>query len=480
MNDVLKQLIALEKLSNQLEPSNAERVQYSSLLVKYAGEFIDALPNNDAYKNGKPGEGTLSIDGKAHSLEEIIHLFMSEVEPYGIKPASGGHIGYIPGGGIYAAALGDYLADVTNLYAGMYFASPGAVTIENELISWLKSIFRFPAESIGNITSGGSIANLIALTAARDQHGIKGNKIKKSIIYLSPQTHHCIHKAIRIIGLEEIIIRELPITESHHINVDKFYQLVQTDKEMGLEPFMVVASAGTTDTGSVDSLYEIGRFANEENIWYHIDAAYGGFFILTETKKHLFKGIETADSLVIDPHKGLFLPYGTGAVLIKNKTAVYHSHHYVANYMQDAIINDLEINPADVSPELTKHFRGMRMWLPLKLHGIEPFIACLNEKLLLTIYFRNELIKLGFSVGPEPDLTVSYFWYPTNDGDENNFNRKLMDEIHNDGSIFLSSTTINGKFVIRIAILSFRTKRETIDKAIVMIKNCLNHILKSS
>ena len=197
------------------------------------------------------------------------------------------------------------------------------------------------------------------------------------------------------------------------------------------------------------------------------------FVIRVNDMEEIFKGIELADSLVIDPHKGLFLPYGLGAVLVKDKQAVYHSHVVRANYMQDAVAEETPVNPADVSPELTKHFRSLRLWLPLQLHGIEPFVACLEEKVLLTHYFREQLVDLGFKVGPEPDLSVSYFWYPTNDKNENAFNEKLLAELHKDGEVFLSSTLINGKFVIRMAILSFRTKLDTIDKAISMIKRTL-------
>ncbi len=236
---------------------------------------------------------------------------------------------------------------------------------------------------------------------------------------------------------------------------------------------MVIATAGTTDTGAIDPLEGIGKIAKNHNLWYHIDAAYGGFFILSESKKQLFKGIELADSLVIDPHKGLFLPYGIGAVLIKDKEAVFHSHHYTANYMQDAISVDIQINPSDVSPELTKHFRGLRLWLPLQIHGIEPFIVSFEEKILLTTYFRNKLVELDFKVGPKPDLTISYFWYPSKGVDENKFNEKLVEFIHNDGDVFLSTTKIKGKFVIRMAILSIRTKKATIDTAIRMIQKYL-------
>jgi glutamate/tyrosine decarboxylase-like PLP-dependent enzyme len=140
--------------------------------------------------------------------------------------------------------------------------------------------------------------------------------------------------------------------------------------------------------------------------------------------------------------------------------------------MQDARNTDRQLNPADISPELTKPFRALRMWIPLMLHGLEPFIASLEEKLLLTLYFRNGLASRGFRLGPEPDLSVSYFWYPWQ-GDEDLFNQQLMEAIHRDGDIFLSSTRLKGKFVIRMAILSFRTHRSTIDRALDMIDRSL-------
>lgn len=477
MKTIIEQITALERISSELEPSESIRNDYQNKIQQFSNDFINTIYDRNAFNHGNPSLNSLTIHDKGNKLEDLIILYKKEVTTYGINPASGGHIGYIPGGGIFASALADFMADISNEYAGMYYASPGAVTIENEVINWLKKIFGFPENAIGNLTSGGSIANLIALTTARDKHQIKGDKISKSVIYLSAQVHHCIHKAIRIIGLEDIIVREVTLDKNYRIDSEKLEQQIQEDKAAGLNPFCVIASAGTTDTGAVDPLESIGTIAQKHSLWYHIDGAYGGFFILTESKKHLFKGIEMANSLVIDPHKGLFLPYGTGAVLIKDKEAVFHSHHYTANYMQDAIDENLPINPADVSPELTKHFRGLRMWLPLQLHGIKPFIACLEEKLLLTEYFRNKLVDLGFKVGPEPDLSVSYFYYPIANTDENSFNKKLMEFIHQDGRVFLSSTNIDGKFVIRMAVLSFRTKLKTIDKAVEMIKYQLDKLL---
>jgi len=472
MENLMDKIRALENVSAALEPSLAERNNYTKELQEFTNGFIETLEMNKAFKEGDASNQKLSIHPQKKTLTELLAIYKEEVVQKGINPASGGHIGYIPGGGIYTAALGDTLAGITNEYAGMYFGSPGAVTIENELLDWMKDIFKFPKTAIGNLTSGGSIANLIALTAARDKYKIKNQTIIQSVIYLSPQIHHCIHKAIRIIGLEDVQIRLLELDAYSRIDAGKLKETIAKDLAEGFNPFMVIASAGTTDTGAVDPLAQIGTIAKENKLWYHIDAAYGGFFILSESKKHLFKGIEMADSLVIDPHKGMFLPYGLGAVLVKDKQAVFHSHHYTANYMQDAQ-DEIQINPADVSPELTKHFRGLRMWLPLNLHGIEPFVACLDEKLLLTRYFRNSLSAIGFELGPEPDLSVSYFWYPENKVAKNSFNEKLMELIHKDGTVFLSSTKIDGNYVIRMAVLSFRTKMVTIDKAMKMIESCL-------
>lgn len=479
MNQLKQQILELQSKSQSLEPNETQRNTYLNKVNAYANSFLNSIETTNAFSNAKDTPEVFKVTEETKPIEEILELYSNEVAAKGINAASGGHLGYIPGGGIYTSSLADYLADVTNEYVGMHYSCPGGVAIEHELLNWMKSIFDFPETTIGNLTSGGSIANLIALTAARDKHGIKNAVIEKSVIYTSPQVHHCIQKALRIIGLEDVQIRYLELDEFSRISASDLEQKINIDKSNGLNPFVVIASAGTTDTGAIDPLQDIGKIAKAHNLWYHVDAAYGGFFILVDTVKDRFKGIELADSLVIDPHKGLFLPYGLGAVLVKDKEAVYHSNHYRANYMQDAIDDAMPVNPADVSPELTKHFRSLRMWLPLQLHGIAPFKACLEEKLLLTQYFRQELLKIGFKIGPEPDLSVSYFWYPTNDENENNFNEKLLKELHNDGEIFLSSTLINEKFVIRMAILSFRTKLETIDRAILMIQRALTKINQS-
>ena len=476
MESIIRRLQELDKISGQLNLSDSERTSYLEQIGKYANTFISSLHTVPTYRETEPTK-SLEINDQKKSLSEILDLYQSEVSETGINAASGGHLGYIPGGGIFASAIADFLAAVTNPYAGVYYASPGAVVIENEVIHWLKTVFSFPKSSVGNLASGGSISTLISLTAARDKHQIKNERIKKSVVYLSEQVHHCLQKTLLIIGLEDIIIRYIPLDERHKIKTDALEELIEKDIANGLNPFLVVGNAGTTDTGTVDPLDKIADIAAKNKMWFHVDAAYGGFFILT-SKKETLKGIERADSLIVDPHKGMFLPYGLGAVLIKDEKAMLHSNHYLASYMQDAEEGgNITNSPANLSPELTKHFRGLRLWLPLQLHGVEPFAASLEEKFLLLHYFRTKLVEIGFKVGPEPDLSISYFWYPFEE-DSNNKNKQLMEAIHNDGSVFLSSSVIHQQYVIRIAILSFRTKLMHIDKAIEMISGCLIEVKK--
>lgn len=472
---IIEELKKLNKISSQLDISQEERASLLNQTAEYTNNFISTLHTIKGYQ--EKIVGNLSINNKPASLKDLLTLYQHEVAESGINAASPKHLGYIPGGGVYTAALADFIAAITNPFAGAYFAAPGAATIENEVVDWLKKVFSFPESAVGCLSSGGSVSTLIAFTAARDKFKIKNEVIPKSVVYLSEQVHHSTQKALRIIGLEDVIVRYIPLDDWHKIKPDALNALVEKDKAEGLNPFLIVATAGTTDTGTIDPLNDIATIAAQQKLWFHVDAAYGGFFILT-SKKNLFKGIERADSIIVDPHKGLFLPYGVGAVLVKDSNAVLHSHYYTANYMQDGQNEELLNSPANLSPELTRHFRGLRVWLPLKYHGIEPFIACLEEKLLLVQYFRMKLAARGFCLGPEPDLSVSYFWYPfANDADEKN--KLLMEEIHKDGSVFLSSSIINNRFVIRIAILAFRTKKETIDEAVEMIDRCLENILSN-
>jgi glutamate/tyrosine decarboxylase-like PLP-dependent enzyme len=241
-------------------------------------------------------------------------------------------------------------------------------------------------------------------------------------------------------------------------------QAIIQDKQAGLRPWLVIASAGTTNVGAVDPLTAVGDITQQHDLWYHIDGAYGAFFALCEEGKQMLTGMDKSDSIIMDPHKSLFLPYGTGAVLVKNRQHLYQTHQASADYMQDTVEMVEELSPSDLSPELTKHFRGLRLWLPLKLFGVAPFRAALAEKMALARYFYHKIQELeGFEVGPYPDLSVVTYRYVPRRGDANEFNRRLIQEVVQVGRIFISSTQLDDNFVLRLAVLNFRTHLETID-----------------
>lgn len=480
LSAILDKITALEGDSRRLEPQRPQRLEWEEKVRDYAQQFLDEVNEKKAYVAGGDDDSKLAdlpIQDEGRPIDELIQLLSQSVDSYGINPASGGHLGYIPGGGIYPTALGDYLADIFNRYSGVFFATPGAVRMENLLIRWMNKLIGFPASALGNLTSGGSIANLIAIVAARDAKGIRPAVIEKSCIYLTEHIHHSLQKAIRIAGLATANLRYVGMDSRFRMDVEDLQNLIRQDVEAGLVPFLVIASSGTTDTGAVDPLDEIATICRQHNLWYHIDGAYGGFFILADEVKHLFKGIEKADSVTIDPHKGMFLSYGSGAVLIKDVAALQHSHHYEANYMQDALDNHVELSPADLSPELTKHFRGLRMWLPMQLFGLKPFKAAIAEKIWLCRYFYLEIQKLGFEVGPEPDLSVCIYRYIPEQGDAETFNKALVKAVQQDGTVFISSTKIAGRFWLRLAVVSFRSHLSTIKQALSVLEKKRDELL---
>lgn len=473
---LLDRIRQLERASRPLDPGATRRKKLRTAIVASSERFLRRIETLKAYIETED-KGIALLDSPISEngipLEDAMKMFEHSVVRPGGNPASGAHLAYIPGGGLYHAALGDYLAAVSNKYAGIFFTGPGPVRMENMLVRWAADLVGYPASAGGHIASGGSIANLAAIATARDAHGLKGADFSSAVVYLTTQAHHCIEKALRIAGLGEVQVRYVAIDDRFRMRPDMLEQTIAADRGQGLRPWLIIAAAGTTDTGAVDPLDAIATIAERERCWFHVDAAYGGFFMMTEHGRTVLKGIERSDSVVLDPHKSLFLPWGSGMVLVRDVASLAATHQYSGNYMQDALREPGEISPADVSPELTKPFRALRMWLPLILLGTKPFRAALDEKLLLARYFYEEIQTIGFEVGPAPDLSiVTYRWVPPDSSLErvNAINEQIVDRIRRDGRLFLSSTMLDGRFTLRMVALSFRTHRRTIDLALRILR----------
>lgn len=467
LEEILRHLAESAQAGRALEMPPGDRAEVLEAVNRYASEFIGALPKRKAFETEGYERSAADAGFELHEgpgdIAGILSFIRQRVDSTGLNPASGGHLGYIPGGGIPEAALGDYLAGITNRYAGTFYASPGAVRMENAMVQWSGRLVGYDKGFGGNLASGGSMANLIAIATARSAKGIKGKDLERTVVYLSDQAHHSLGKGLRIAGLGECIVRKVAVDARYRMDPAALKAQVEADAAAGLQPFLLIANAGSTDVGAVDPLDALADLAAQHNLWLHVDAAYGGYFLLTAHGKHMMTGIERADSVVMDPHKGLFLPYGTGIVLVKDVRHLLQAHSYEANYMQDAQEQTLEHSPAELSPELSKHFRGMRMWLPLKLHGIAPFRAALEEKLWLTRYFHHRITRLGFQATPAPDLSVMAYRYVPANGDADAFNKAMAHAVQQDGRVFISTTLLNGQFWLRLAVLSFRTHKREID-----------------
>jgi len=472
MNE-LDRIQQLEKQSRLLEPEDNTRAYWQTQTNAYAESFIHSRNTRKAYEDSSDnGLGLLDspIEEKPSNIDEILKLVEKSIVPPGIELTSSRHFGYIPGGALYPAALADFLAAVTNKYAGSFFASPGSVRLENQLLQWIADLMGYPETAAGNLTSGGSVAHLIAITAAREACQLKARDYHRAVIYVSVQTHHSVLKALTVAGMREAEIRYLPIDKAYRMQTSQLPELIDSDRKKGLIPFMVVATAGTTEVGAVDELNTIADICEHNKVWFHVDAAYGGFYILCEEVAVRLKGIERSDSLVLDPHKGLFLPYGSGAVMVRDKRHILAANSYHANYMQDSL-QDEELDSASLSPELSKHFRGLRMWLPLKLFGLKPFRAALAEKVYLARYFYKHIQQIpGFEVGPFPDISVVLFRYIPREGDANEYNRALVKALLKDGRLYISTTTIEGNYYLRLAVGVYRTHLEDVDFCLKILK----------
>ncbi len=455
-----------------LDPSPAQMRELGEAALAYAIDFLERRPSAPAsdlddavetarrYRELPPEHGV--------EFKELLDL----VEVAALKAtdnAGPGFLAYIPGGGLFASSLADLLSTTTDRFVNMAMTAPVAAQIEYNVVRWLCDLFGYPPASRGVLTSGGSMANLSAVVAARTAK--LGEDLARGTVYVSDQAHLSVTKAAMIAGIPLGNVRSVPSTPQLRIDVEALAAAIARDRADGMRPFLVAASAGTTNTGAVDPIGEVADLAEREGLWLHVDAAYGGFFRLTERGRRRLAGIERADSITLDPHKGMFLPYGTGSLIVRDGAALRRAHRLGAAYLQD-IPDDEEIpNFSDYSAELSRDFRGLRVWFPLKLHGVAAFRDALDEKLDLTRLLADGLRAIPELELPwDVDLTVVPFRLREGDDDAN---RRLLDAINASRRVVLSSTLIDGRFVIRACILSHRTHRDRIEECIGIVRRAV-------
>jgi len=457
-------------MSGSLEPGHQERAELAESVLGVLQDWFDRADTMPA--SGDELDDDLAARLMSPPTEEgrSLEVILAEVEEAGgsgVFHPSGGHLSYIPNAGLYTAALAEFLAAGLNRYTGISGAAPGMSAIEHGMVRWMASLFDMGDSASGLIVSGGSMANLTAVVAARTAR--LGDEFTKGVIYVTRHTHHSVEKAARIAGFRKDQIHTVGIDGELRMDLDALSAAIAQDRAAGRDPFLVVGSAGTTDTGTIDPLPAMAGVVADEGLWLHVDAAYGGFFQLTSRGRAALSGIEQADSIAIDPHKGLSVPFGVGALLVRDESHLIDANQGRGAYLREedhfSGIRDI----ASLGPELSRPFRALQIWLPLHLHGVAPFREALDSSLDLAEYAHLRLLDIeGLEVPWKPDLSVVAFRF-----EDDAMGRLALDTINKERVVHLSPTTIDGRFVLRFAILNRRTTRDHLDHAIDMIEKTL-------
>jgi len=462
-----------------LELSAAEMRQAVDLAMEEIVAHIESLPEQPAFdtEGGEELARSLVEDPpeEGRPYPELLDLLFGKLIPKTFNAAGPGYLAYIPGGGLFQSAVADLIADSVNRYVGVWAAAPGLVQLETNVIRWFCRMVGYPEEALGILTSGGSLANFTAVVTARRQ--LLPDDFLQGTLYASDQIHHSVAKAAMLAGFPPGNLRLVASDDRRRIRIDLLAEQIAADRETGHTPFLIVGSAGTVNTGTVDDLSALAELAHSEGLWLHLDGAYGGFFALTERGRRALAGLEQADSITLDPHKGLFLPYGTGCLLVRDRAALKRAHHIEADYMPRMQESSDLVDFCELSPELSRDFRGLRVWLPLKMHGLGAFRAALDEKLDLARWAAAELGKIDqIQIVAEPELSIVAFrWSPPglSDDEVDRLNRQLLERINARRRVYLTATRLDGRFVIRICVLSFRTHRDRMEAALEDIRAAL-------
>jgi aromatic-L-amino-acid decarboxylase len=434
------------------------------LLVEHVGSIEERPASHGEVSASLLGELLAPPPEAGQAIEPLLGRLRRAIDA-SYESAGPGYLAYIPGGGMFAAALGELLASGLNRYTGRVGPAPGCVALEDSVLRWMCDLFAMPAGAQGLLTTGGSIANLIAVVAARTRHA-EGH-VDRAAVYVGEHAHASMVKAARTAGIAAARVRRIRSTPALRMDADDLRRRVIADRRAGLIPVLISAAAGTTSTGTVDPLADIAQVAEDEGVWFHVDGAYGGFFQLTERGRARLAGIERADSITLDPHKSLFLPFGTGALVFRARDELRRAFSGEADYLQD--LPDAGALPDfdTLSPELSRAWRGLRVWLPLHLHGVGAFRALLDEKLDLAERAHAALAADDrIEVMAAPDLTVIPFRLA---GHGDDAQREFLARVNASRRVILSSTRLGGDTWLRLAILSLRTHADRVDEALALI-----------
>lgn len=453
-------------------------------VVDKLATYLDQQPDRPALRTTGSHKAARRFDAPLPEgptpFRRLVARILDEAVPPGLDPAHPGYLAFIPGGGLPQAALADLISGVVNRYTGLWKPAPALVQAEISVINGLCEVVGLVGPAAGGLlTSGGSLANLGAVVAARQAQDTDDLRLLRG--YCTAQTHHSIQKAWRTAGLRPRNLVVVAHDSAFQMDVDALHHAILADEAAGLRPTIVAANAGCTPVGAVDPLSAVADVTDEHGVWLHVDGAYGGAFALTERGRRRLDGLHRADSITLDPHKGLFVPYGTGALLVADRATLRRAFATEASYLPTPEDHDQHWDFADLGPELSRPARGLGLWLPLHLHGLARFRQELDEKLDLAQLAHRRIAALPHvRIVAAPALSLFAFRVEPPGKDADTTTRRVLSAVGRAGRVCLSGATVceagQSVFVARVCVLSFRTHRPQIDALVSDLEDAIAEV----
>ena len=388
------------------------------------------------------------LEPVAGSFDDALRVLFDDVLPFSSRAAHPRFFAYVPFAGTWPGALGDFIASACNVYAGSWQESAGPSQLELEILDWFKEWVGYPPAAGGSLVSGGSVANLTALACAREARiGAMRDEI---VVYVSDQVHSSIGRGARMLGFRPDQLRILQANDGQQLEPETLAAAFAADEAAGRLPFLAVANAGATSTGAVDPVAELAALCAERNVWLHVDAAYGGFAVVTDRGRAALGELSAADSITLDPHKWLYQPYECGCLLVRDGGALRRAFEIRSDYLRDAHAAAEELNFADYGIQLTRTSRAFKLWLSLRTFGIDAFRDAIDRTLDLAELARRRIEESdAFELAAPPSLGIVCFRRRDADDEQTD---GLVAALEESGVGLISSTRVHGHSALRLCI----------------------------
>ncbi len=424
------------------------------------GEFRAVL--EDAVGGGIPPE-----DGRP--AEEVLQQVVADVLPFAARLDHPRFFGFIPSSPTWPGVVADFLAAGFNINSCTWLVSSGTSQLELVVVDWLRGWIGYPETAGGLLTSGGSAASVEALVTAREAAGHP----ERPTVYISDQAHSALKRAALIAGVRRENVRLVRSGDDFRIDMAELRRLVSEDRANGLQPLAVCANAGTASTGAIDPLAEMADYCADEGIWLHVDAAYGGFSLVTEQGRDLLGGIERADSIGMDAHKWFFQPYEAGALMVKNQEQLESAFAMGHDVLQDTVWGANHPNFADRGLQLSRAARALKIWMSVQTFGMAAFRAAVDKGFELARR-AEEYVESSAALELMAPVTLGIVCFRVNPGgcEEaalEEANKGVLARVFWDELAFLSSTSLNGVFSLRLCIINHTTTWEGVRKTLDLI-----------